>query len=118
MRRTTESYSIHLFGMLSGICFYSTMKKRTQVRQIDDRTWVVYSRKSQGYGRKQPVFQRRISLDTIQVFPGSIRSTTNSSYDDTGFRWSSMRSIDSTYYFFLLLSLVDLKRQILQKRET
>ena len=46
MERTTESYSIHLFGLLIEIWFYSTMKKRTQVQYIGSRTWVVDSRKS------------------------------------------------------------------------
>ena len=29
---------------------------------------------------------RRISLDMIRVFPGSIRPTTDSNYGDTGYR--------------------------------
>ena len=55
--RVTESYSIHLFGLLFEIYFYSTMKKRIQIQQIGDRTWIVYRRKSQGYGRKRLVFR-------------------------------------------------------------
>ena len=37
MGRTTESCSIHLLNILFDVCFYSTMKKTTQVQQIGDR---------------------------------------------------------------------------------
>ena len=52
--------------------------KRTkkEIRVITkDRTVIVYVHT-----------ERRISLSTIRVFPGSIHSTTDSSHDDTGFR--------------------------------
>ena len=66
MVQTIESYSSHLFGILFEISFYSTMKKRTKVQEIGDRTWVVYSSKSQYYGRKRPVF-RPFGSDDITV---------------------------------------------------
>ena len=37
VRRITQSCSVHLFSVLFEIYFYSAMKKRTQVEQIDDR---------------------------------------------------------------------------------
>ena len=48
MRRTTQSCSVHLFGIVFEICFYSTLKvkKRVQTQQIGSRAWVVYNRDS------------------------------------------------------------------------
>ena len=66
MGRTTKIYNIYIFGILSKNCFFSAMKKRTLVQQIGGRTRVVYTRKSQGYGRKRHVF-RLFGSDRITV---------------------------------------------------
>ena len=65
---STQSYSVLLFGLLL-VCFYSTMKNRSELQKIGGCAWVVHGRWSQSYGRKLLLFH---SFDTDRITAGRV----------------------------------------------
>ena len=64
----------------------STVKRLNCRGSSVDVWWMIYNRECYLTKNQDNNSERRISLGTIRVFPGSIRSTTDFSYGETGSR--------------------------------